>query len=619
MRQRFLSRVLWLVVFSGCGAPSTSVDGGFPGPDSNDIVPPRIVATSPEDGVTQVLPTSSLSVEFSEPVDRSRLTLILEPAAPLGPPSWSRQDSVASFVPTAPLAMETRYLATVGARDLHGLELSGAASFSFTTAGAAGLPPGIASTVPANGATGVAAGASISITFTRPMEISSVQLSLNPAAVLGAPNWSASNETVTYGLPAPLAADTAYQAAVQGRSAAGLPLPAGAGFSFRTATPNVPPTVVSTTPANGAAAVRPSAPMVVAFSQPMDRPSVEAAFSSSPAIPCSFGWDAQSTQLTCTAALASFTSYAITVGTGATDRYGNRLAASYQFSFTTGDGTPPTLISSYPPDKQVGVLPETYIQLRFSEAMDKVATQAAFSITSPAGVTGTFQWNAATNRMTFRPSANLPYGASVAWSISSAAKDAAGNPLAAASRSFKVAVRSSIDLPSIPALDGYVGANGGTVLNNTTFSTGDDATNQEIRGFLSFSLVSLPIDLVRIESATLNVYQVAVLGNPYGVLGGVQVQSVPYGTTLEAADFSAAAVAYVGALSASATLGWKQLEATSPAQNDWAYRASRSSLSQFRLSCPTATNADASQDLSVWYAGEASTSTPFLHLEYLSP
>lgn len=124
------------------------------------------------------------------------------------------------------------------------------------------------------------------------------------------------------------ASDTAGNSLVEGRT-----------FRFTTVAPDdsVPPTVVSTRPANNTQDVARNANISVTFSETMDTDSVTAAFASEPAINCNFTFNAAEDTLICatTASLADNTSYTVTIGEDATDIAGNPLPAPFAFTFTT--------------------------------------------------------------------------------------------------------------------------------------------------------------------------------------------------------------------------------------------------------------------------------------------
>jgi PGF-CTERM protein len=115
-----------------------------------------------------------------------------------------------------------------------------------------------------------------------------------------------------------------------------------------------------------------------------------------------------------------------------TDPSGNSAeSAEYNFTTLPPDETPPTITDVSPDDGATKVSRTTTISATFSEAMNTTSVKEAFSVD---GVTGEFSWNG--NTVTFTPDANLAYSTKYTVTISTAAKDEAGNPLAAYSWSF---------------------------------------------------------------------------------------------------------------------------------------------------------------------------------------
>jgi hypothetical protein len=103
-----------------------------------------------------------------------------------------------------------------------------------------------------------------------------------------------------------------------------------------------PPTVKSTTPANGAEKVALTATISITFDKAMEKGSTEGAISASPAISGTFAWSAGDTVVTWTpsAELKDNTVYTVTVGTGARSAQGAALASQHKFSFGTGTAKP---------------------------------------------------------------------------------------------------------------------------------------------------------------------------------------------------------------------------------------------------------------------------------------
>ncbi|MDQ6841841.1 MAG: Ig-like domain-containing protein [Actinomycetota bacterium] len=118
----------------------------------------------------------------------------------------------------------------------------------------------------------------------------------------------------------------------------------------------------------------------------------------------------------------------------------------------------PVVTSVGPGDGATGVYPNTVVYEVFSAPMDQAATQAAFSLRPTSGggpVSGSFSWFGPT-AMIFTPNSDLGTGVQYTASVSTAAKDQNGNPLAAA----KTWHFTTINQPVIEHVSPAVGATG---------------------------------------------------------------------------------------------------------------------------------------------------------------
>src|SRR5438132_394965 len=128
--------------------------------------------------------------------------------------------------------------------------------------------------------------------------------------------------------------------------------------------------------------------------------------------------------------------YTATITTGAKDLAGNALASSFVWSFTTGaalDITPLTVISTDPPNGTTGVSLNKKASGTFSEAMDPLTiTTANYTVTGPGvtPVTGTVAYDAVNKIATFTPASNISSGVTFTATITTGAKNLAGNALA---------------------------------------------------------------------------------------------------------------------------------------------------------------------------------------------
>src|SRR4249919_1629139 len=199
---------------------------------------------------------------------------------------------------------------------------------------------------------------------------------------------------------------------------------------------DAPPTVTTVNPADGATGVSPSSVAYAIFDRAMDKPSAEAAFSlkrtsDGAAVSGSFSWYGNALIFDPNADLAPGTQYTATISTAAKDLAGNPLAAAKSWQFTTTN--PPSVASVYPADGATGVSLNSVAYAIFNRAMDKPTAEAAFSLkrtSDGAPVSGSFVWYG--NALIFVPDAALAAGTQYTASISTAAKDLAGNPRAAA-------------------------------------------------------------------------------------------------------------------------------------------------------------------------------------------
>lgn len=132
--------------------------------------------------------------------------------------------------------------------------------------------------------------------------------------------------------------------------------------------------------------------------------------------------------------LTTSTAYTATITTWAKDAAGNALASNYVWTFTTGsstDTTLPTVSSTTPADGATGVAINGNITAIFDEAMDP-ATITSATYTLKKGTTlvsGAVTYLGTT--ATFNPTANLTANTLYTATITTGAKDLAGNALAA--------------------------------------------------------------------------------------------------------------------------------------------------------------------------------------------
>jgi hypothetical protein len=148
-----------------------------------DTEMPTVISTVPIALATDIAVNSAVSVTFSEPmtsstINTSTFTLMNGTTPVAGTVVYS--GNTATFTPAVVLENATVYTATVttGAQDLAGNALAANYTFSFTTVDApdTDLPTAV-STAPIALATGIAVNSSVSVTFSEPMNPSTINTS----------------------------------------------------------------------------------------------------------------------------------------------------------------------------------------------------------------------------------------------------------------------------------------------------------------------------------------------------------------------------------------------------------------------------------------------------------
>lgn len=456
------------------------------------------------------------------------------------------------------LENDKTYSVVISAKDAAGNESEKSEAQLATTFTPDTTAPTILSFSPTG--TKVDRNADIVITFSEPIDIGSLVLSISPDRNLDLQNWSA-DKTILI-LDPGFARSTLYTLSIEASDPTGNPLAGSKQFSFTTEAPPELPRIIATSPENGTKEIDVRSNISVTFSKPMNRESVEESIIFEPLFKCTFSWSSGDQLLTCDPNddLLGQTEYTIIIPETAEDQEGNALTETEPISFQTGlspDTTAPRIVSISPEDGAIGIRRYleggnqiTPITISFSEAMNKADTQAAFDIHDTSIPLGQFSWNAAGTQMTFTPSSPFAHGRIVLWAISNVAKDLAGNNLISQSSlptnpyNFRISRQKTVQLPVIAAEDGYVAQDSSLSRFSPVIKVGwnqDEALTY--RGFLSFDLSDLPTDILKIQSATLYLRQKDVAyGYAYGSLysdaiQGIYFQHIDFGTSLSAGAF----------------------------------------------------------------------------------
>ena len=183
-----------------------------------DVVAPDIIAVTPQSGLGGVEPGASITVRFSEPIDRSTVTAAsvrLTSGGSATPVTFgfSNGDRTVALV-APPLKLNTTFTieVTTSITDVAGNPLSAGLSSTFKTKSPDTIPPAVSAIAPANNAVNVPVGTDIRVSFTEPIDVATItpatfRVSVNAATVAGQFTFADNNATVRFAPDAPLPFD----------------------------------------------------------------------------------------------------------------------------------------------------------------------------------------------------------------------------------------------------------------------------------------------------------------------------------------------------------------------------------------------------------------------------
>ena len=416
---------------------------------------PVLTSTSPAAGATGVPIGATVKATFDRALDPATVTaqtVTLTPSGGAAVAATVTYDDATQSVtvkPTAALdafqSYTLRLKGGTGGVASWSAPLAADATSAFTTG--AGTPPQVASTSPADGATGVSAATAVKATFDRAMDpatLTTANVTLRSAAgvaVAGAVAYDATSRTVTLTPSGALDPTTQYVATVKAAAKAsdGTAMNGDVSWTFTTAAALQ---VTSRTPAPLATGVAPRALVRATFSRALDpatvtTTSLRLATSDGTSVPASVSYDASSTSatLTPTSALALATTYTATVTTAVTAADGTPLSSAVTWSFSTAMTAPtaPTVTVTTPADAATGVGTDTAVSATFDRALDPASvTGQSVVLKDAAGtaVSATVSYDASTTTARLTPTAVLAPGKAYTAQLTTAIRAADGTPMA---------------------------------------------------------------------------------------------------------------------------------------------------------------------------------------------
>ena len=240
---------------------------------------PSVVATTPVDGATSVSTTAALAVTFSEPVTLAAGALTLScDSGPVTTTPGTADQITYTFTPTSALTEGDACTATVDKTKVSDVDAvdppdhpAADRVFSFVVDTA----PFVVSSSPADGATDVPATGALTVTFSEPVTVAldSFGLTCNATPVaftLGGSGTTTATLTPTASLPGTASCIlTVVATKVHDVDAGDPPDTMAVNYTAGFTTVDTAPTVVSTSPADGATNVSAGATITVTFSEPV--------------------------------------------------------------------------------------------------------------------------------------------------------------------------------------------------------------------------------------------------------------------------------------------------------------------------------------------------------------
>lgn len=394
----FVSVLLLIGFVSGCSKLGN--------PDV-DETSPAVSSVTPSNGAANVAAGQAISITFSESMDESSVqeAFSISPSVS-GDYSWS--GNTMTFTPIT-LSYNTAYTCTVGtgAKDQAGNSLESSYVWGFTTiySDDTGAPT-VTSTFPAAGSVNIATLPTVCAAFNEDMNTTSAQSALSIDSIKPTGTFSWIGNTMCFSPSTALGSNATHTCTIGtgAKDMTGNPLASAESWDFTTGSASsTVPTVFLTSPANGANAVSVSSTILIVFSEGMNATSVNNAFLINGATPAgTTEWNGNAMTFTPSSHFANDTTYACTVGAGATSLAGTNMS-EYDWSFKTIMAAP-YVVSMSPSNGATDVPVSTSISVTFSQSMD---TSSLIARINPSPSAGTLVWSDSDTKLTFTPATDL--------------------------------------------------------------------------------------------------------------------------------------------------------------------------------------------------------------------
>jgi len=317
-------------------------------------VRPVVTSTNPINNATNVAINSKISATFNVAMDPTTITTakftLMQGTTPVSGAVEYIGGTTATFTPTANLAANTLFTAKIstGATDGNGKGLIKDYVWSFTTSASTDLvKPTVTVSDPVNSTIGVALNRPVVITFSEPIDQTSVtpltfMVSQGTTNVPGTITTTAT--TATFTPTSNYLSTTTYNVSLTTgvKDVAGNALASGFTTSFTTtAAPDIIlPMVYSTNPLYNATNIPLNKVVVITFSKVMNATTINSTtftlMQGTTPVVGTVVYSGTSASFTPSTLLVPGNLYTAKISTGAKDLAGNALAANISWNFTTG-------------------------------------------------------------------------------------------------------------------------------------------------------------------------------------------------------------------------------------------------------------------------------------------
>ena len=489
-----------------------------------DTTAPTISSRVPANNAMNVNIGANVVLTYSEAVQKGSGSITLSSAfgnisIPVSNSLVSISGNVVTIDPMVDLLAGTAYTLSFPAGAFQDLAGNNAGSFTLNFNTAAALdttPPTIASSVPANGATGVAVGANIVLTYSEAVQKGSGSMTISSAGGMvtisvSSALVSVSGAVVTIDPSADLLDGTAYTLSfpagvfqdLAGNNAGSLTR----SFTTAVALDSTVPTIMSTLPVmNGT--INSSDNIVLTYSEAVQKGSgnITIGAITIPVSSAQVNIAGAVVTIDPSADLLTGTSYTLSFSAGAFQDLAGNNAGSFTLNFNTAvalDTTPPTIASSVPANGATGVAVGANIVLTYSEAVQKGS--GSMTISSGGGMVTISVSSALVSVsgavVTINPTADLLDGTAYTLSFPAGVfQDLAGNNAGSLTRSFTTAVALDSTPPtinsSVPAIGG-----GGTINSPDNIVLTYSEAVQKGSGNITIGAITIPVSSAQVSIA----------------------------------------------------------------------------------------------------------------------